>query len=190
MTQAMEMSDKSIICQERKNILITGPPGIGKTTLVKKLSEKLPYSHSAGFYTEEIREKGVRRGFALMGLQGEKSILSHVDIKSPYRVGKYGVDVTNFEKFLDTISFLKPETDLLILDEIGKMECFSAKFTKLVVQLLDSRKPVIATIALSGEGLIEAVKRRNDVKLFVMTQNSRNTLASEILRWRELASHI
>jgi nucleoside-triphosphatase len=180
-------SDKRIMCRERKNILITGPPGIGKTTLIKILSGKLPHSHSAGFYTEEIREKGVRKGFALMSLNGAKSILSHVDIKGPYRIGKYGVDVTNFEKFLDTLSFLEPETDLIIVDEIGKMECFSGKFKKLVMQLLDSRKSVIATIAYAGEGFIEAVKRRDDVKLFVMTQINRDALASEILKWNKVS---
>ncbi|MEN6319936.1 MAG: NTPase [Syntrophaceae bacterium] len=176
------MTEKRKSFQEKKNILITGPPGIGKTTLIKILSQILPHSHIAGFYTEEIREKGVRKGFALISFSGRKSILSHVDIRSRYRVGKYGVDVSNFEEFLDGIDFLKPETDLIIIDEIGKMECYSTKFKRLTEQLLDSGKPVIATISMKGGGIIEEIKNRSYVKLFVMTQNNRDELLSEILK--------
>lgn len=170
------------VYHHKKNILITGHPAIGKTTLMKRLSEKLPHSHMAGFYTEEIREKGIRKGFALMSLHGEKSILSHVDIKSPYHVGKYGVDVKNFDDFLEAISFLKPETDLIIIDEIGKMECFSDKFKRMVMQLFDSMKPVIATIALRGEGIIEEIKKRKDIQLLVMTHSNRDFLFLKILK--------
>ena len=178
----MFICEKQKSVQERKNILITGPPGIGKTTLIKRFLDKLPHSHIAGFYTEEVREKSVRKGFALISFNGRKSILSHVDISSPYRVGKYGVDVAKFEGFLEGIDFLIPETNLIIIDEIGKMECFSIKFIKLMEQLLDSRKPVIATIALKAEGIIEDIKRRNDVQLFVMKQNNRDSLILEILK--------
>jgi nucleoside-triphosphatase len=165
-----------------KNILITGSPGIGKTTLIKKLFQKLLYLHIEGFYTEEIREKNARKGFALISFSGKRSILSHVEIRSLYRVSKYGVDVSNFEEFLDGIDFLNRETDLIIIDEIGKMECFSTKFKKRTKQLLDSGKPVIATISMKGEGFIEEIKNRSDVKLFVMTQHNRNELLSEILK--------
>ena len=43
----------------KKNLLITGLPGVGKTTLVKKLSEALKSLYPVGFYTEEIRERGL-----------------------------------------------------------------------------------------------------------------------------------
>jgi nucleoside-triphosphatase len=178
----------------KNNLLITGSPGIGKTTLIKKLSRLVPHSHIAGFYTEEIREKDVRKGFTLVSFSGRKSILSHVDIRSCHRVGKYGVDVANFEAFLNGIDFLERETDLIIIDEIGKMECFSPKFKKLTERLLDSEKPVIATISLKGGGIIEEIKTRSDVKLFVMTQNNRNELLSEILKvsgtWIETGSSL
>ncbi|NIT02688.1 MAG: NTPase, partial [Candidatus Latescibacteria bacterium] len=84
---------------------ITGPPRSGKTTLVMRLLEKLPEVKAAGFYTEEIRERGERKGFKLISLSGASGVLSHVDIKSSRRVGKYKVDVEGFEKFLSGISF-------------------------------------------------------------------------------------
>lgn len=165
----------------QKNILITGPPGIGKTTLIKKLFEELRHFHSVGFYTEEIREGGIRKGFELKSLDGRKGILSHVDIKSTFRVGKYGVDVAGFEDFLAPIGFLNPATALIIIDEIGKMECASEKFKKLLKEILNSEKLVIATIALKGGGAIAEIKKRHDIKLFEMTQDKRDSLLSEIL---------
>ncbi len=167
---------------EKKNILITGIPGIGKTTLIRKLCEKLKDFHPVGFYTAEIREKGVRKGFELISLDGRRGILSHTDIKSPYRVSKYGVDVKGFENFLDFIPFLDPKTRLIIIDEIGKMECFSDKFKRLLKEILDSDKLIIATIALKGSGLIAEVKKRDDAKMFEITHNNRDTLLSEILK--------
>lgn len=168
--------------EQRKNILITGLPGIGKTTLIKKLAEKLQHGNLAGFYTEEIRTAGIRKGFSLVSLHGVRSILSHVDIQSRYRVGKYGVDVKNFEDFLNDIAFLQPQTSLIIIDEIGKMECFSGNFKKLLTRLLDSEKPVIATIALRGEGIIAEIKKRKDVQFFVMTLSNRDSLFLKILK--------
>ncbi len=165
-----------------KNILITGQPGIGKTTLIKKFAEELADLRPVGFYTEEIRRNGVRRGFELISLSGQRGILSHVDIKSPYRVSKYGVDIKSFEDFLDSIPFFDRETEIVITDEIGKMECFSEKFKTLVKKLLDSEKIFISTIALKGGGFIAEVKERNNIKLLEMSLANRNSLLSEILK--------
>jgi len=164
----------------KNNILITGLPGVGKTTLITKLAEGLKALDPAGFYTTEIRESGVRKGFELVSLDGRKGILSHVDIKSYARVGKYGVDIPGFEAFIDNIDVLRPETGLIIIDEIGKMECFSDKFKSLLREILDSDKPVVATIALKGEGIIADIKRRPDVTLFNVTAHNRESLLPEI----------
>lgn len=165
-----------------KNILITGLPGVGKTTLLQKIRKHLTHLRPVGFYTAEIRERGIRRGFELISLDGRKGILSHVDIRSSFRVGKYKVDVEGFEDFLETIPFFHPETRLILIDEIGKMECFSEKFKKILIGVLDSEKQVIATVALKGTGLIEEVRKRPDVKLLELTHSNRESLLTELLK--------
>ncbi len=167
---------------EKKNLLITGLPGVGKTTLIRNLYEALKNFHPVGFYTAEIREEGMRKGFELINLEGKRGILSHVDIKSPYRVGRYKVDIRGFEDFLDGISFFDPSSDMIIVDEIGNMECLSTQFDRIMKEVLDSEKWVVATIALKGGGLIAEVKQRQDVKLFEITQGNRDILFPEILR--------
>jgi nucleoside-triphosphatase len=164
------------------NLLVTGLPGVGKTTLVKNIAEALKDLHPVGFYTEEIREEGIRKGFELISLDGRKGLLSHTDIQSSHRVGKYKVDVKGFEAFLGSVPFLNPSTRLIIIDEVGRMECFSERFKECLMECLNSEKWVFATIALKGSGLIEEVKRRHDITLFEITQSNRNAMLSDILR--------
>jgi nucleoside-triphosphatase len=165
----------------KKNILITGAPGTGKTTLIMKIAAELAGRNPAGFYTEEIREGGVRKGFSLISLDGDRGILSHVNIRSPFKVGKYGIDVNGFERFLDRLPFLEPGRRLLIIDEIGKMECFSRKFIQLTTELLSSERPVVATVAMKGSGFIAEVKTRPDVELIELTRDNRDGLFKQIL---------
>jgi len=164
----------------RKNLLVAGLPGVGKTTLIKKLAEALKSLHPVGFYTEEIREEGERKGFELVSLEGKRGVLSHKGIRSPHRVGAYKVDIKGFEDFLDSISFFNPLASLVFIDEIGKMECLSDRFVRLLEKILNSEKWVIATIASKGSGLIKKIKTRRDIKLFEITQKKRDALLSEI----------
>ena len=165
----------------KSNIFITGQPAIGKTTLVKRLFDRLTDFQPAGFYTEEIRRKGQRIGFRLKSPEGVEGILSHVDIQSPHRVSKYGVDVHGFESFLDNIKLDSPQASLVIIDEIGKMECYSEKFIQMMNKLLDSRVPVIATIALKGGGFIADVRRRTDIEWYELSRSSRNHVLEDIV---------
>jgi len=164
-----------------KNIIITGLPGVGKTTLIKGILHEIRSLNPIGFYTEEIREQGIRKGFSLLSVTGEKSILASENIPSRFRVGKYGVDLVNFEKFIGNIPFRDPAKSLIIIDEIGKMECFSKMFTELVIELLSSNKLVVATVALKGTGLMAKVKSRPDIELIEITTDNRNDLLPSIL---------
>ena len=164
-----------------KNIIITGLPGVGKTTLIKGILHEIRSLDPIGFYTEEIREQGIRKGFSLVSVTGEKSILASENIPSRFRVGKYGVDLVNFENFIGTIPFRDPANSLIVIDEIGKMECFSKMFTELVIELLSSNKLIVATVALKGTGLMAQVKSRQDIELIEITTNNRNHLLPSIL---------
>jgi nucleoside-triphosphatase len=171
--------------ENKMNILITGVPGVGKTTLITRLCDELKEFPIAGFFTTEIRERGERKGFKLISLDGRKSILSHVEIKSRFMVGKYGVDVKAFEEFLQAIDLGSSNADVIVIDEIGKMECFSQRFKGLLLRLLNSRKIIIATIALKGNEFISQIRQRPDVQVYEITAKNRDSLVFDVLSQAE-----
>ena len=164
------------------NILLTGVPGVGKTTAIKHIVSQLEAYHPSGFYTEEIREGDVRKGFRIITLDGEQAVLSHVKIKSRYRVGRYSVDLDGFEKTALPAMNLTLPVKLFVIDEIGKMECFSKRFIAQMMKLLDSEKTVIATIAKRGGGFIGAVKQRKDIQIIEMTMSNRETISERVIK--------
>lgn len=115
-----------------------------------------------------------------MTLDGSQQILSHVDHPGPFRVGRYKVDVAGFERLLNEMDLPHVLTRVIILDEIGKMECLSKRFTDDVTALLDSPKTVIVTIALKGSGFIQQIKHRPDCRLITVTVANRNSLAESL----------
>jgi nucleoside-triphosphatase len=163
-----------------KQIFITGLPGTGKTTLIRAISGRLRHLRPAGFYTAEIRVKGRRKGFRLIDFNGRELILAHVEISSHFRVGAYGVDIESFETYLHESDLMNPSSPLIIIDEIGKMECLSPMFVTLVESILDSQHNLIATVAMKGTGLIGEIKQRHESGLIEITHKNRDSLASEI----------
>jgi len=162
-------------------ILLTGVPSCGKTTAVMKIIANLDPKKISGFYTQEIRENNTRKGFSWTRLDGATGILAHVNTKSSYKVGKYGVDVSGFEKSVVPILDVNhSDAELFIIDEIGKMECFSKKFVTAVRRLFASDKFVLATVAQKGTGLISEVKNYPSTKLFNLTTQSRDKTIAEI----------
>ncbi|MFB0525491.1 MAG: nucleoside-triphosphatase, partial [Phycisphaerae bacterium] len=114
---------------------------------------------------------------------GATGVLAHVDIKGPFRVGKYGVDVAGFEKsVVPVLDIERGETALFVIDEIGKMECLSGKFVTAVRQLFSSDKSVLATVAQKGTGLIAEVKNYQETRLFNLTHQSYDETIAEILQ--------
>jgi nucleoside-triphosphatase len=164
-----------------RNLLLTGSPGMGKTTLMVSLAKALADHHPVGFVTREIREGGIRKGFILVSCSGARKVLSHVDISSPLRVGKYKIDLPGFEQFLKEIHLTEDSTGLVMVDEIGKMECFSPLFRDTILRLLESDRPFIATIGKKGIPFMEEIKERSDVKLVEVTLQNREWIGEDLL---------
>lgn len=161
--------------------LLTGPPGVGKTSLIRQAVSGLA---AGGFYTEEVRESGIRQGFRLVTLDGNNVMLAHVRIKSTYKVGKYGVDLVSFEQVgVAALSRAIAECPVVVIDEIGKMELFSEAFRQAVLEALSSGKKVLGTIMLKPHPWADEVKRRPEVNLILLSLDNRQQVLAEVQSW-------
>jgi len=135
-------------------IFITGKPGSGKTTLIVELLNLLRERgiKVCGFITREIRKDNERVGFQIVDLKsGKEGILAHVKIRSNFKVSKYGVDLNVLDE-IATKSLeeaLAEKFDLVIVDEIGKMELCSKRFEEILMKVLNSKINLVATLHLN-----------------------------------------
>ena len=167
----------------RQVYLLTGRPGTGKTSLIKQALAGMR-GKAGGFYTEEIRSQGVRQGFRLVTLDGQSAILAHIDIHSQYRVSKYGVDIDSLDRVgVSALYKAAEECDLVVIDEIGKMELFSANFREAVLKIIDSGKKVLGTIMLNPNPWADAIKRKPQVNLIAVTRANYHQVVEELQRW-------
>jgi nucleoside-triphosphatase len=167
----------------RRVLLLTGQPGTGKTALIREALARSKVE-AGGFYTEEIRTGGVRQGFRIITLDGREAVLADVNISSPHRVSKYKVDTES----LDTVgvSALRQalrESDLIVIDEIGKMELLSPRFREAVTQAVNSGKRVLGTIMLSPHPFADEIKRHPQVETLLVTRDNRPEVSKKILDW-------
>jgi len=165
-------------------ILIAGPPGSGKTTLITRITKRISQPMS-GFITQEIRERGRRKGFAIRTLDGREGVLAHIGIRSGSRVGRYGVDLETLERLALPVMTPGEPDRLVVIDEIGKMECLSAPFRETVAALLDSDQDLLATISQGGGPFIQGIKNRPGVELVRLTEANREGLVELAKRFNQ-----
>jgi nucleoside-triphosphatase len=163
-----------------KNLLVTGPPGCGKSTLIEKIVTHID-KPMTGFFTRELRDQGQRVGFSITTLSGKQSLLAHETSKSRVRVGRYGVDIDAIDQI--AVPSLSPSdpAEIIVIDEIGKMECASPRFREAVLRVLDSEHPVVGSIAQRGGSFIQKVRERDDVSLVRISETNRDWLLEDLL---------
>ena len=161
-------------------ILLTGPPQCGKTTVVQRVVERFP-GRAAGFYTREVRVAGRRVGFEIVTLDGQVAWLSHVDFPGPKRVGKYGVDLDAFHRVALPNLSPAPGIDLIVVDEVGKMECLSSRFVRAMEGLWSAAVPLLITVAQKGGGFIARIKSLPGARVLTVNLDNRDSLPETIL---------
>lgn len=164
-----------------RTILLTGRPGVGKTTIIRDIAEQLGDA-AGGFYTAEVRESGRRRGFRIVTLDGSEGILSHVDIKGPPRVSRYGVNLKDLEEIgVAALRRAVAEADCVVVDEIGKMELFSEEFRKAVTEAIESDKPLVGSVMSSRNRWVDALKALPNVTVLEVTLDNREQIVPLVM---------
>ena len=168
------------------NLLIAGLPRSGKTTLIKKILALDSIGKKAGgFFTEEFRKGGKRIGFHIItSPEGKKGLLSQKGLPSPFRVGRYGVNVDVLEELgCKAILQALDTKNIIIVDEIGKMELFSEKFRTTLIDALNSPNKVLATIMERPNAFADSIKKRPDVALVSLKRENFGDVFQEVLNW-------
>jgi len=165
----------------RKNILLTGKPGTGKTSAIRSIVRELDPSSIAGFWSKEIREDGRRVGFAIETISGKLGTLAHVNLKQGPKVSKYRVNIDDIDSIICPELVMARESNrLIIIDEIAKMELFSEKFKNEVRRCLDTCR-VVGTIQERRLPFLDEVRSRNDVVILELTITNRDQIPLQVL---------
>jgi nucleoside-triphosphatase len=165
----------------KRLFVVTGSPGIGKTTVVLKAVENLRARGClvGGMISRDVRSRAGRIGFELLDLEsGRKGSLASVNQNEGPRVGKYRVNMEDLARIgAGSILQAIANADVIIIDEIGPMELLSPDFVQAVLKALDSGKPIICTVHWKmKDGLIDKIRLREDVETYVVTNDSRDRL--------------
>ena len=165
-----------------RTVLLSGRPGVGKTTLIKELVASLP-GRSGGFYTQEIRQQGRRVGFEIVTLEGNRANLAHINRRAGPRVGKYRVNVENVTSVaVPAIQQAVAEAEYVVIDEIGRMELFSTAFREAVLQAISGPKPVLGTVMSKPHPFADSLRGMPNVDIVEVTLANRDTLTATIRR--------
>jgi nucleoside-triphosphatase len=153
--------------------LVTGEPGIGKTTLIRQVISTMRL-RAAGFYTEDLRTSGVREGFRIVTLDGDMALLAAAGQSGGVAVSKYGVDIGELNRV--GVSALRRAIErghVLVVDEIGKMQLYSREFRQTIFEALRAGHPLLGTIMAGRNAYADRIRHHPNVEILELTEDNR-----------------
>ncbi len=171
---------------EKRVFILTGVPGVGKTTVLAKVVSDLHGKGVSvgGMFSREVREGTTRVGFEVVDIAAAKvGWLAHVNGKCGPQVGKYHVNLADLETVgVQAINEATETADVIAIDEIGPMEISSAKFVQVAKKALDSKKLFLAVVHQKAQDkLVLEAKSRADAEVLTVTAENRAGLAEMLM---------
>jgi nucleoside-triphosphatase THEP1 len=164
-----------------KNVLIAGAPGIGKTSLISRLYRDLTPLFIRGFYKEVIQEYRILKGYRLATFDFQELILAHIHIIGPDRIDEFGLNLDGFNQLITNQLAPDPKVELFLIDEIGLMECRSTQFRHMIIKIMNSKIPLIATLSSHEVLKTLKIKDRKDIAILNMTYKNRDIIWKNVL---------
>jgi nucleoside-triphosphatase len=156
--------------------LVTGEPGIGKTTLIRQVVSTMRL-RAAGFYTEDLRTAGLREGFRIVTLDGRMALLASAGHPGPVRVSKYGVDVEELDRV--AVAAMRSGMErghVIVADEIGRMQLYSRAFRQTVLEAVHDGYPLLGTIMCGRNPYADRIKKQRNVEVLNLTHENRQDI--------------
>ncbi|QPC81704.1 NTPase [Phototrophicus methaneseepsis] len=172
---------------EKNVILVTGKPGVGKTTLIKTILDRFP--DVGGFYTREIRDNGVRVGFEIVTLDGKTGLLAtklpNVNFENQVSFGSYKVNIDTVNSLaIPSVEEAVEHRQLIIIDEIGPMELFSKEFQTMITRILQRENiHILGTIVEREHNFADKIKAHPQVRLVTLTEQNRSDIMQSVVKW-------
>lgn len=168
-----------------RTLLLTGRPGVGKTTVIQTIAASLGHL-AGGFTSEEMRGPGGRQGFRLVTLNGQEAVMAHVDLRESNRprVGRYGVDVRAIERVgVAAVREAMQAGQIVVIDEIGSMELFCGPFKDIVLKVIGSPHTLLATVMSKPNPWVDSLRALPQVTVWEVTIQNREQMAQRVLQW-------
>jgi len=166
---------------EPRNILLTGTPGCGKTTVIMRTLADFA-GRAGGFHTKEICEQGHRVGFAIETLDGQSGILAHTDLTAGPKISKYRVNVPDIDQIaVPALLCACQEADLIVCDEIASMELCSERFAAAVREALTCPTPLLGTIQRKRHPFLDEIRQLATVRIIEVIPANRDQLPHQLL---------
>jgi len=168
-----------------KNLFISGGPGIGKTKLLRDLAlaKKL---RIGGFYTEPIMAGRMRKGLIIRTLDGQDRMLASKTVKSNFKLGKFNVDINALENVgIPALKLGMMSKELIVIDEVGTLEAMSTRYKETLLEVLNSTKPVLATLPAKANPFINSLKKIPDTEIIVLKKANFASIKQQVRKWLE-----
>ena len=165
------------------NLILTGPPGIGKSALIADVVSRHDTLRWRGFTSTSIIENNKRVGWTITGINSAHGTLAHIGLESEVRMGRYGIDLDLFASIVDEELNPHQSADAYVIDEIGLISAMYEPFEMLLNACLDSETPVIAIVRAKSIEILASIEARSDTEVLRVHTNSVDEISVRIDDW-------